>query len=70
MLKRMTLVAGAMLMASPAFACKGPHVKFTDDFRQVDDSWGIDPKSDTVSVEAGKVKVKADPSGGYTILYG
>jgi hypothetical protein len=70
-LKIMIIVAGATaLMASPALACKGPHVKFTDDFRQVDDSWGIDPKSDTVSVEEGKVKVKADPSGGYTILYG
>jgi len=64
------LALGAMLAAGPAFACKGPNVKFTDDFRQVDDSWGVDPNADTVTVEDGKVKVKADPSGGYTVLYG
>ena len=66
----LSFAAGVILAATPAFACKGPNVKFSDDFRQVDDSWGIDPKSDTVSVEDGKVKVKADPSGGFTILYG
>jgi hypothetical protein len=66
----LVIAAGMMAVGGPALACKGQNVKFTDDFRQVDDSWGIDPKSDTVSVEDGKVKVKADPSGGYTVLYG
>ena len=66
----MVVAAGMLLAAGPALAGKGVNTKFTDDFRQVDDSWGVDPKSDTVSVEDGKVKVKADPSGGYTVLYG
>ena len=66
----MVVAAGMLLAAGPALACKGVNTKFTDDFRQVDDSWGVDPKSDTVTVEDGKVKVKADPSGGYTVLYG
>ena len=64
------LALGVMSSAGSAFACKGQTVKFQDDFRQVDDSWGVDPSSDTVTVEEGKVKVKADPSGGFTILYG
>jgi hypothetical protein len=66
----LSFAMGVMLAAGPALACKGPNVKFTDDFRQVDDSWGVDPNSDTVTVEDGKVKFKADPSGGYTVLYG
>jgi hypothetical protein len=66
----LAMAAGMTLTASPAFACKGPNVKFSDDFRQVDDNWGIDPNADAVTVEEGKVKVKADASGGYTILYG
>jgi hypothetical protein len=64
------LMASALLAARPALACNGPNVKFSDDFRQVDDNWGVDPNADAVTVEDGKVKVKADPSGGYTILYG
>ncbi|MBV9635577.1 MAG: hypothetical protein JOZ40_13210, partial [Methylobacteriaceae bacterium] len=55
-----------VLAAGPALACKGKEVKFSDDFRQVDDSWGADPSSDAVTVEDGKVKVKAKVNGSYT----
>ncbi|MBV9220185.1 MAG: hypothetical protein JOY94_12285 [Methylobacteriaceae bacterium] len=58
-----------VLAAGPALACKGKEVKFSDDFRQVDDSWGADPSSDAVTVEDGKVKVKAKVNGSYTLLY-
>jgi hypothetical protein len=68
--KLIVIAAGMVLTAGPALACKGPNVKFTDDFRQIDDTWGVDPNADTVTVEEGKVKLKADPSGGYTVLYG
>jgi len=64
------MTAGLILAAVPALACEGPHVKFQDDFRQIDDSWNVGPHADTVTVEDGKVKVKADPSAGYTVLYG
>ena len=67
---RCTMTACLILAVGPALACKGPNVKFTDDFRQVDDSWSVDPNSDAVTVEDGKVKIKADPSTGYTVLYG
>jgi hypothetical protein len=67
---RCTLTAGLILAVGPALACKGPNVKFKDDFRQVDDSWSVGPNSDTVMVEDGKVKIKADPNAGYTVLYG
>jgi hypothetical protein len=53
--------------ATPALACKGKNVQFTDEFRQVDKSWGVDP--DAVSVEDGKVKIKADPTSNYVVLY-
>jgi hypothetical protein len=64
------MTAGLILAAGPALACKGPIIMFQDDFRQIDDSWNVDPHADAVSVEDGKVKVKADPSAGYTVLYG
>lgn len=61
-------VAVAMLMtAAPALACKGPNVQFSDDFREVDASWGSEPG--IVSVEEGKVKIKADANSGYNIMY-
>jgi hypothetical protein len=50
-------------------ACTGK-VLLSDNFRQVDSSWGVDPNSDAVTVEDGKVKIKADTNSGYTILYG
>ena len=56
-----------VVFTSPAFACKGPNNLFSDDFREVDESWGTDPAS--VSVEDGKVKIKADANSGYKILY-
>jgi hypothetical protein len=61
------IAAGLALAASPVQACKGKNVQFTDDFRQVDSSWGVDP--DAVSVEDGKVKIKADPTTNYVVLY-
>jgi len=64
------MTAGLILAAGSALACKGSKVKFMDDFRQVDDSWSVDRGSDTVTVEDGKARIKADPSKGYTVLYG
>ena len=58
---------GLAVAATPALACKGKNVQFTDAFRQVDKSWGVDP--DAVSVEDGKVKIKADPTSNYVVLY-
>jgi GYF domain 2 len=52
-----------------AAGCTGK-VLLADDFRQVDSSWGTDANSDSVSVEDGKVKIKADVNSGYTVLYG
>jgi hypothetical protein len=56
--------------AAPAAAgaCTGK-VLLSDDFRQVDSSWGTDTSSDAVTVEDGKVKIKAAANAGYTILY-
>jgi hypothetical protein len=52
-----------------AGGCTGK-VLLSDDFRQVDDSWGADASSDAVTVEDGKVKIKADVNSGYTVIYG
>ena len=60
-------MAGIFLAASPVLACKGPNVQFSDDFREVDASWGSEPG--IVSVEEGKVKIKADANSGYNIMY-
>ena len=67
---RCAIAAGLILAAGPALACKGPNVLFQDDFRQIDDSWDVDLHADAVTIEDGKAKVKADPSAGYTVLYG
>jgi hypothetical protein len=58
---------GLAIAATPAQACKGTNTRFTDDFRQVDSSWGVDP--DAVSVEDGKVKIKPDATSNYVVLY-
>jgi len=55
--------------APVASDCKGK-VLLSDDFRAIDDSWGVDPSSDSVTIENGKVKFKANPNSGYTVLYG
>jgi hypothetical protein len=51
-----------------ASGCTGK-VLLADDFRQVDDSWGVESGSDAVTVEDGKVKVKVDPNGLSTLVY-
>ena len=61
------LAAALMLAASPAFACKGSKVLFSDDFKQVDSSWGFD--SPDVQVEEGKVKVKPQPDISNLLVY-
>ena len=48
--------------------CTGK-VLLSDDFRQVDDSWGVDQGTDEVIVEDGKVKVKPNPLAHFKILY-
>jgi len=65
--KALFIAAALLVAATPAFACKGKTTMFSDDFREVDDSWGSDPAY--VSVEDGRVKVKTDANTGYGILY-
>ena len=65
--KLTAITSALLLLATPAFACKGPNVQFSDDFREVDASWGAEPSM--VTVEEGKVKIKADPNSGYNIIY-
>ncbi len=68
---RLTLSAGiaaiALLAASPAVACGTGKVLFSDDFKQVDASWGFD--SPDVQVEEGKVKVKPQPDISNLLVY-
>ena len=68
---RLTLSAGitaaALLAAPPAFACGTGKTLFSDDFKQVDASWGFD--SPDVQVEEGKVKVKPQPDISNLLIY-
>ena len=68
---RLTLFAGiatvALLAASPSFACGTGKSLFSDDFKQVDASWGFD--SPDVQVEEGKVKVKPQPDISNLLVY-
>lgn len=61
------VAASFLLAAGPALACKGDKVLFSDDFKQVDASWGFD--SPDVSVEEGKVKVKPQPDISNLLVY-
>lgn len=61
------LATSALLAASPSFACGTGKVLFSDDFKQVDASWGFD--SPDVSVEEGKVKVKPQPDISNLLVY-
>lgn len=61
------LAAILMMSAAPAFACQGAKTLFSDNFREVDASWGLD--SPDVSVEEGKVKVKAQPDISNLLIY-
>ena len=62
-------LAGALTFggAVAAQACKGPTTLFSDDFREVDESWGVE--GDSVSVDEGRVVIKADPNTMYKLLY-
>ena len=68
---RLTLSAGiaalGLLTATPSFACGTGKVLFSDDFKQVDASWGFD--SPDVQVEEGKVKVKPQPDISNLLVY-
>lgn len=61
------LVAALLLGTVPALACQGQKTLFTDNFREVDASWGLD--SPDVQVEDGKVKVKAQPDISNLLIY-
>ena len=61
------LVAALALLSAPALACQGPKTLFSDDFKQIDASWGLD--SPEVQVEDGKVKVKAQPDISNLLIY-
>ncbi len=68
---RLTISAGiaavALLAAAPALGCGSGKVLFSDDFKQVDASWGFD--SPDVQVEEGKVKVKPQPDISNLLVY-
>ena len=65
---RAMMMAGAVALAgTPAWACKGSKTLFTDDFQQVDASWGLDAPD--VTVEDGKVKVKPQPNISNLLIY-
>ena len=65
---RALMVASAVTLAgTPAFACKGAKTLFTDDFQEVDASWGLDAPD--VTVEDGKVKVKPQPNISNLLIY-
>ena len=67
-MRRTGVCAGAAAFAgSPALACQGQKVLFSDDFKQVDASWGLDTPD--VAVEDGKVKVKAQPDVSNLLIY-
>lgn len=53
--------------AAPAWACKGAKTLFSDDFQEVDASWGLDAPD--VMVEDGKVKVKPQPNISNLLVY-
>ena len=59
--------AAILAVAGPAHACQGAKTLFTDNFKEVDASWGLD--SPDVSVEDGKVKVKAQPDISNLLIY-
>ena len=59
--------AAVLVAAGPAWACRGAKTLFSDDFKQVDSSWGFD--SPDVSVEEGKVKVKPQPDISNLLIY-
>ena len=61
------LLTAMTVAAAPAFACQGPKTLFTDDFKEVDASWGLDTPD--VAVEDGKVKVKAQPDISNLLIY-
>ena len=55
------------LFAAPALACKGDKTMFSDDFREIDESWGVE--GDSVSVDDGRVVIKPDANTMYKLLY-
>ena len=62
------VLAGALVASvAPAWACKGAKTLFSDDFQQVDASWGLDAPD--VMVEDGKVKVKPQPNISNLLVY-
>jgi hypothetical protein len=61
------LLTTVLLAAGPAYACQGPKTLFSDNFKEVDTSWGLDTPD--VSVEEGKVKVKAQPDISNLLIY-
>ncbi len=61
------VVAAMTMMSASAFACKGQKTLFSDNFREVDASWGLDTPD--VAVEDGKVKVKAQPDISNLLIY-
>ena len=63
----LSAAAAFILAATPTLACKGDKKLFNDDFQAVDETWNSD--GSYVTVEDGKVKVKAGANLGYAFLY-
>ena len=66
-------IIGALLLlvaasASPAFACKGPNLIFTDDFATLDPAWG--DNDDKFIVGNKQMVLKPAPGGTYGGTYG
>ena len=61
------IVACAVVAGGPVWACKGQKTLFSDDFQEVDASWGLDAPD--VQVEDGKVKVKPQPNISNLLVY-
>ncbi len=65
MAKRLIVTAIVFsLIVSPASACKGAKVLFSDDFRTTDPAWPIDTNSSLASIGSGKFTVTPDANAG------
>ena len=60
-------ISASVFALTPALACKGPKTLFSDDFREIDESWGVE--GDSVTVDEGRVVIKPDANTMYKLLY-
>ncbi len=58
-LSRAAVIAALALSVGPALACKGPNLKFSDDFTTLDSAWSADGGS--LNVNGGRMQITSDP---------